>query len=49
MKSLLVGLVLSLGLGIGVGVGNVQEGVQTAQASVDQPAVQYMMTDPGGH
>ncbi|HDR5271825.1 hypothetical protein [Bacillus thuringiensis] len=49
MKSLLLSLVLSLGLGIGVGVANAQEGVQAAQASTDQPAVQYMMVDPGGH
>ncbi|MGG0219239.1 hypothetical protein ABEZ32_24255 [Bacillus mycoides] len=47
MKSLLLGLALSLGLG--TGAAGTQEDVQVAQASVDQPAVQYMMVDPGGH
>jgi hypothetical protein len=46
MKSLLLGLVLSLGLGTGAGA---QADVQVAKDSVDQPAVQYMMVDPGGH
>ncbi|WP_141551805.1 complement C1q protein [Bacillus cereus] len=44
MKSLLLSLILSLGLG--TGAASAQE---DAQASVDQPAVQYMMVDPGGH
>lgn len=44
MKSLLLSLILSLGLG--TGAASAQEDVQ---ASVDQPAVQYMMVDPGGH
>lgn len=46
MKSLLLSLTLALGLGTGTGAANAQEDVQ---ASVDQPAVQYMMVDPGGH
>ncbi|WP_186312836.1 hypothetical protein [Bacillus cereus] len=49
MKSLLLSLILSLGLGTGAGVANAQEDVQAAQASTDQPVVQYMMVDPGGH
>lgn len=47
MKSLLLSLLVSLGLG--TGATNAQEDVQVAQASVDQPVVQYMMVDPGGH
>ncbi|MGH0413703.1 hypothetical protein [Bacillus cereus] len=49
MKSLLLSLILSLGLGTGAGVANAQEGVQASQVSADQPIVQYMMVDPGGH
>lgn len=47
MKSLLLSLILSLGLG--TGAASTQADVQVAKASVDQPAVQYMMVDPGGH
>ncbi|MEW9575818.1 hypothetical protein U9K47_10290 [Bacillus toyonensis] len=47
MTSLLLSLVLSLGLG--VGAANAQTDVQVAQVPVDQPVVQYMMVDPGGH
>jgi hypothetical protein len=46
MKSLLLSLTLALGLGTGAGAANAQEDVQ---AAVDQPVVQYMMVDPGGH
>lgn len=49
MKTLLLSLTLALGLGTGAGAANAQEDVQAAQASVDQPVVQYMMVDPGGH
>ncbi|WP_176548440.1 hypothetical protein [Bacillus toyonensis] len=49
MKSLLLSLVLSLGLGTGAGAANTQTDVQAAQSFVDQPVVQYMMVDPGGH
>lgn len=47
MKTLLLSLVLSLGLG--TGAAGTQADTQVAQASVDQPVVQYMMVDPGGH
>lgn len=47
MKTLLLSLILSLGLG--TGAAGTQTDVQAAKAPVDQPAVQYMMVDPGGH
>lgn len=47
MKSLLLSLILSLGLG--TGAASAQADTQVAQTSVDQPVVQYMMVDPGGH
>ena len=47
MKSLLLGLFLSLGLG--TGAAGTQTDVQVAKAPVDQAPVMYMETDPGGH
>lgn len=44
MKTLLLSLVLSLGLGTGAASAQAD-----TQVAVDQPAVQYMMVDPGGH
>ncbi|EKS8373068.1 hypothetical protein QC456_005577 [Bacillus cereus] len=42
-------LLLSVLLILGIGTASTQEDVQVAQASVDQPVLQYMMSDPGGH
>ncbi|MGQ3740675.1 complement C1q protein [Bacillus sp. Fil] len=47
MHNLLLSVLLTIG--IGTGAASTQEDVQVAQASVDQPVLQYMMSDPGGH